>query len=94
MLHQEVAVQSQAKANVDAADEAKKLREQRKQEAIERSRQRQADKEYFLKKQELNKKPEKPEGGKEETAEVRMNVCMCVSQVSKVYEIMCSTSMT
>ena len=42
---------------LSAAEEAKRLREQRKQEAIERSRQRQANPDYFKTKAELNTPP-------------------------------------
>ena len=42
---------------LSAVDEAKRLREQKKLEALERSRQRQANPEYFKQKAELNQAP-------------------------------------
>ena len=43
----------------EAREEAKRLREEKKREALERSKQRQTDPEYFNRIAELNKKPEK-----------------------------------
>lgn len=42
---------------LSAVDEAKRLRDQKKQEALERSRQRQANPEYFKQKAERNQAP-------------------------------------
>jgi hypothetical protein len=45
-------VESSREAALVAVEEAKRLREERKREALERSRQRQSNPEYFLKKKE------------------------------------------
>jgi hypothetical protein len=45
----------------DAREEAKRVREEKKREALERSKQRQADPEYFKRLAELNTKPAKEE---------------------------------
>lgn len=42
-----------------ARDEAKSIREEKKREALERSKQRQQDPEYFKRISELNRKPDK-----------------------------------
>jgi predicted ATP-dependent protease len=49
-----VAVNQKAEENKQSVDKAKEIREQRKQEALERSRQRQSDKAYFESKQLAN----------------------------------------
>ena len=59
-----VAEQTTAEIECKAAaarEEAKSIREEKKREALERSKQRQQDPEYFKRISELNKKPEKEE---------------------------------
>ena len=52
----------------DVREEAKRAREEKKREALERSKQRQADPEYFKRLAELNKKPEKEDAQGEASA--------------------------
>mmetsp|Transcript_4763 Transcript_4763/g.7230 ORF Transcript_4763/g.7230 Transcript_4763/m.7230 type:complete len:162 (-) Transcript_4763:122-607(-) len=52
-------------------EKSKRIREEKKREALERSRQRQSDPNYFKKIAELNKKPEKAEDNNETTADTQ-----------------------
>ena len=52
-------IEAQESKLIRDREEAKVLRDQKKLEALERSRARQADPAYFIRRTELNKKPEK-----------------------------------